>query len=980
MTDGGIMVLGICFNVLGPLHASRRGVALDLGHPQQRAVLAALVMREGAQVSAEQLVADVWGEEAPRTAVAALRTYIYRLRRILGDGQSPLIRSFGEGYVLAVEPETVDLATFVRALAEARGLRDAGDPEKAELCYAEGLALWTGPALAGVPGPYAEAQRTRLGDLRLSATEERLACAVNLGRGAEAAAELSVLVADHPLRERLRELQMLALYASGRQAEALAVYADTRHLLAEQLGVEPGPALRETQLRILKADPALTALTAHGARAVSVAPAPNHTDDAAPADPAPAHPAPTRPAPSTPSPVSAPAPSAVPVPAQLPADLPRFIGRTAELARLTSLAGESQHPPEIPVTYVVHGMAGIGKTTLAVHTAHLLAPRFPDGQLYINLRGFDPDADVVDPADALAQFLEALGIRPGDVPSTVAARAALYRSVLARRSLLILLDNARDAVQVRPLLPGTPGCLTLVTSRGWLRGLSVSHQAGALALGRFDSADARALLVSSLGELRSAAQAGAVDDIIGSCDGLPLALAVVAARAGHAPGDALGAVAEELRDARGGLDAFALGGDPAADPRAVFSWSYRALGSQAARLFRLLALHPGPDFTAPAAAALAALPKHRAALVLDELADAHLLTEHTTGRFTRHDLLRAYAEELVYAQDGEDDRREALLRLLDHYTHTAHIASRQLSPGRRPIPLDAARPGVTTEDIEDLAEATAWFTAEYRVMLRMLKLTVADGLDVYARHLAWVLENFLDGNDLWHEALAAAQLALEAARHLGDPAIEARARRGLARALARFGRLDEARDHLDASLRLLGDDGDPVTRAETHRLLSWVMEQQGVHGEALVQSRRALRLHLAAGRPLDVAVSLNSVGWSHARLGHYHQTLVVCRAALRVLEGFDQPRTEANTRHSLGYAHDRLGRRDDAVKHYERALKLFRDLDSRHDQAFVLDCLGDLHHGTGRGEAARAAWSEALDLLEQLEDPDAARLRAKLAT
>jgi DNA-binding SARP family transcriptional activator len=714
----------IRFSVLGPVRASRQGTELDLGHPQQRAVLAALLLREGSQVTVEQLTDDLWGQDVPRTAVPSLRNYIYRLRQILGDADAGLIRSLGTGYAVATGPETLDLAMFEHCLARARASRQAGGLAAAEESYAQGLALWNGTALADAPGPYAGTQRTRLGEMRLLAVEERLACAVELGRCAQAASELYALVTEHPLRERLRELQMLALYGAGRQAEALAVYARTRRLLNAELGVEPGPGLQKTHRRILAADPALNSLTTAATSVPAEAAAPATTTARAPA------------------------------PAQLPADLLRFTGRKDELNQVEASVPDGDGRAAA-ATSVIHGMAGIGKTALALHAAHRLISRFPDGQLYVNLRGFDPAATAFDPADALAEFLEALGTRARDIPASLSARSAKYRSVLAGRRVLVLLDNARDAEQVRPLLPGTPGCLALVTSRNQLFGLAVSHQARAIALGQFDARESGEFLASALGAARTEAQPDATDSIIESCAGLPLALAIVAARAAHSPELPLDIVARQLHASRGGLEAFTLDADPAANARSVFSWSYKALSPRAARLFRLLALHPGPDFTAQAAAALTAQPTDQARPLIEELANASLLIEHTHARHTWHDLLRAHAAELLHTHDGDEERGHALHRLMDYYTHTAHAASQALAPGRRPLPLADARTGVPREHFGDAQQATDWFTAEYRVILSLLRTATDLYLDDHARHLAWAPENFLHRQDLWQEALTA---------------------------------------------------------------------------------------------------------------------------------------------------------------------------------------------------------------------------------
>ncbi|MCT9076531.1 AfsR/SARP family transcriptional regulator [Streptomyces fulvoviolaceus] len=686
------MTEGTQFKVLGPVRVWRNGSELDVGHPKQRAVLAALLLRDGAQAQMEDLVDAVWGDDPPQTARGVLRTYVCRLRQTLADGGQDVIHRRTGGYALVSAPETVDLRRFEQLVSLAATARGAGDPERAAGRLREGLSLWQGTPLAAIPGPYAAYTRVLLAERRLAAAEDLLACDLDLGRHAQVAAEACALAAEHPLRERLRELQMTALYGAGRQAEALAVFDTTRRLLREELGVDPSAALREVHRRVLAADPTLgraatdprprlgsTTLSDSG-RADMASPSapPTPTGPAEPSAPAPVPPpstgpAPedgpaTRPAPTGPTdpsvrgcaavpnalpgpvdplgPACRGAPTALAVkPAQLPADLADFVGRCAEVERITELGTAADGAPS--PTVVIGGMAGIGKTTLAVRCAHRLAPRFPDGQLYVNLRGFDASHTPLPPITVLGMFLSALGMSHRDIPTTIDARAAQYRSLLAGRRILVLLDNARDAQQVRPLLPGTSGCLTLVTSRDQLTGLVAAHDARSVRLPLFDSAHGRDFMARRLGGPRVEADPTAVDEIVRRCGGLPVALAVVCASAVLRPALPLAAVAAELRQAHGSLDAFTDAGEDAAiDVRAVFSWSYDTLSPEAARLFRLLAVHAGPDVTARTVTGLVGLSERQARRVLGELSRAHLLSEQAPGQYVWHDLLRAYAAEL----------------------------------------------------------------------------------------------------------------------------------------------------------------------------------------------------------------------------------------------------------------------------------------------------------------------------------------------
>jgi hypothetical protein len=458
------------------------------------------------------------------------------------------------------------------------------------------------------------------------------------------------------------------------------------------------------------------------------------------------------------------------VPRQLPAAVPHFTGRAGELAALSRLleppAGASEASGGAVVISAIGGTAGIGKTALAVHWAHRVARRFPDGQLHVNLRGFDPSGSPVEPGEAVRGFLDALGIAAERIPATPEAQAALLRSLLTDRQMLIVLDNARDAQQVRPLLPGSPGCLVLVTSRNQLTGLAVAEGARLLMLDVLPDTEARELLARRLGARRASAEPGAVAELAGLCARLPLALSVVAARAGARPGFSLAALAAELRDARGRLDVLDTG-EAATSVRAVFSWSYASLSARAARMFRLLGLHPGPDLTVPAAASLAGVPVQQARDTLAELTGAHLLAEHLPGRLACHDLLRVYAAERAHADESEAERHSAVGRMLDHYLYTAYAASIALYPARDPIALCARQPAAEPEHIDGNDDALAWLVAEHRVLVMVIAQAARDGFDAYAQALPETLATFLDRHGHWHDCITSQRIALAAAERMG---------------------------------------------------------------------------------------------------------------------------------------------------------------------------------------------------------------------
>jgi DNA-binding SARP family transcriptional activator len=928
------------FAVLGPVRAWRDKTELDLGPPQQRAVLAALLVGEGAQVTLEELIDGVWGDAAPATAAPVIRSYVYRLRQVLGQDGPGYIQSAGGGYVLEPGPH-LDLARFTVLTAQARQARRSGAPAAAAACFAEGLGLWAGTALAGIPGPYAAAQRTRLGELRLTVQEEHLACAVDLGSYDQAAAELSALIAGHPLRERLRELQMHALYGAGRQAEALEAFRQASRLLRDELGIDPGPGLSTMHQRILSTDPALL------------------------------HPAQVLPLSSTASP---PVPDPASVPAQLPADIPHFTGRAGQLDALTALATDADGTVVITA---IDGTAGIGKTALTVHWAHQHATLFSDGQLYVNLRGFDPAATPLEAEAALRGFLDALGVPPERVPAGLDAQAALYRSLLAGRRMLVVLDNARDPAQVRPLLPGSPGCLVLVTSRSQLTGLAARDGAHSLTLDLLTPREARDLLARRLGAGRVTAEPAAAEELVELCARLPLALNITAARAVARPAFPLTTFAAQLRETRDRLTALDAGDSPA-DVRAVFSWSYRALSPAAARTFRLLGIHPGPDVTAPATASLTAVSRDQASAALDELSRAHLLTEHSPGRYAFHDLLRAYAAEQARAHDTDEVQHQALHRMLDHYLHTACAADRLLNPAQETITPASPQPGTIPEELADDQQAWRWLEAEYPVILAAIAQAAALGFDLHACRLPWTLMTFADRRGKWRDNLPVQAVSLAAAQRLGNPADEAFAHRVLCIFYGRLGADADDQAHGHRALELYQQLGDLAGQGAAHNNLAASLEQQGGHREALDHARQALELFRAAGHQAGQARALNAVGWYFSLLGDHQQALTHCQQALVLYRELDNQMGQAETLDSLGHAHHYLGHHRDAIECYRRSLDLRRTIRHRYDEAVTLTHLGDTHHAADDHDAARDTWEQAQAIFEDLRHPDAEQVRLKL--
>ncbi|MER5219987.1 AfsR/SARP family transcriptional regulator [Streptomyces flaveus] len=661
------------FEVLGPLRASRGEGELDLGFPQQRALLGLLVVQAGRPVPVSEIVDVLWAERPPASAMNVVRRYAGSLRRLLEPGLPPrapgrrLLPRAG-GYLLEADEDEVDLLRFRALTKQGKRAAATGRPEAALRHFTEALSGWRGPVAMGIPASarrhalFATVERELVDTTRMAA-DAALLC----GRTEQVLPRLRRAAELDPMDESLHARLVMALAASGLQAEALTAYEEVRRLLAEELGVPPGAELAVAHTRVLRQELRPTTPDRAKESTPSEPPAPFDRPGGLSLFAGPA--APGRFALPTHQPPGPPGPFALP--AQLPPDLKVFTGRRDELSTLRNITDAASAAAGTPATVLISGMAGMGKTTLAVHWAHRVADRFPDGQLYVELRGFDPARAPLDPAQALRGMLAALGVLPGRMPGSTDALAGLYRSLLAGRRLLVLLDDAADTEQVRPLLPASPGCLTLVTSRNGLPSL-IASGARPLRLDLPSVADARASLALRTGSERLAAEPAAADEIIARCGRLPLALAIVAARAVSRPDFPLAAIATELRHSRGSLDAFA-GPGGAADARAAFTASYRRLPPESARLFRLLSLHPGPDLAVDGAAALADMPARRTRRILAELADAHLLTEHTPGRYAPHDLLRAFAAELTQAHDSAAERRAARQRLLDHSSYVGGV-------------------------------------------------------------------------------------------------------------------------------------------------------------------------------------------------------------------------------------------------------------------------------------------------------------------
>jgi len=924
--------------VLGPVAAWNGDLELPVGQPRQQAVLAILAMRANRIISRSELVDAVWGHDAPTSAEGGVYTYVAGLRRILEPGRSlrgpgRILVSSSAGYVLHLVPNQPDATLFEQHLNRARQLRKNSDLAGAVAALDAALALWRGVAFSGVPGPFAETERARLGELRSAAREERADALLSVGRHEEVLPDLTVMVADNPLQERMRGLLMLALYRSGRQAEALRVYEEGRGVLAEELGIDPGTDLSRIHQQVLAMDPALD-VTSRAQVAVS----------------APVH-----------------------VPAHLPADAPGFSGRRDELRALHGMLDRNQ-----PIL-IISGTAGVGKTALAIRFGREVAKRFPDGQLYLNLRGFDPSLAPMDPAEALRFILDAIGVPTRSIPADMESRSALFRSIADGKRLLIVLDNAANPAQVRPMLPGSAYCLVVVTSRNDMAGLVAADGAMPVSLDVLGDGEARELLDRRLGPERVSPERAAADEIIAACARLPLALSIAVGRAASRPALALADLADELRQARGSLDALEAG-DAITDVRAVFSWSYDQLSEPAARMFRLLGVHPGPDISLSAAASLAALPRPEAGAALRELVRTSMVAERGHGRYTFHDLLRAYAAEQAEWHDPAPEQRAAIQRVLDHYLHTAMAAMVRLNPARAPLRLAPLVPGVAPAEVTDKHQALAWFEAETPVLLVLVNYAAGHAFDEHAWQIPWAMASYLYLRDRNQEWVVVQRIALAAAQRLADERALAHSHYQLAHAYARTGDTTAADPHVYQALELFRAIGDVASEALALHGLAWQLEAQGQYARALAHVLDALRMLKAVGNWWTQAMLENMAGWLYAHLDQQQEAMAHCQRGLGLHRESGNRMGQGAALHNIGYVYIQLGDFAQARSSYQQALEIYREVGTPLGESDALIGLGDVLAAEGDVMGARDAWTAAEQILDQFAHPDAEGVRAKLAT
>ena len=947
------------FTVLGAVSARRGDTELDIGPPQQRAVLALLLARGGQPVSLSELVDLLWTADPPASALNIVHRCIGLLRRVFEPGLPPraagrwLVRH-ADGYRLAADAETLDLLRFRELAQQGRDAAASGAPGPAVPLFTAALELCQGPCAGDLTAVKGHPLFTAVDQEYLAVAREAADAALAAGLAEQVLPALRQAAGRDPLAEPVQARLMRALAAAGRQAAALAVYEAVRARLAEDLGLDPGAELRAAHDLVLRR-PAPGEAAAPPGNLAEVSRSRRFGGAARAVPRAPGQPA-VR-------------------PAQLPADLAAFAGRRPETGYVAELVPLRPRSARGMPIVVIDGMPGAGKSALAVHCAHSVADRFPDGQLFVDLRGFG-SRQAVSPSEALRGFIAALGVPPERVPADLDGQAALYRSLLAGQRLLVVLDNARDDAQVRPLLPGTPGCAAIVTSRNCLNGLVASDGARLLTLDVFSPSDAREALRVRLGE-RVAAEPDAAEELVSLSGRLPLALALVAARAAARPRFPLSVIAAELRQAQGKLDVFSDAGLP--DVRAVFSWSYRMLSPAAAHLFRLLSLPPGPDISLAAAASLHGASRRETLAALAELTWARLLTEHRPGRFSLHDLVRSYAAELCAAADGAADRDAALARVRSYYLHSAHSARELLQAHEQTPPLDAPEPGAQPEQPRDYATALEWFTAEQRVLEVTVRWAAQHGNLRYTWQLAAELAHFYQRRGLWLDWDAMAQTGMNAARAADDRTGQAYMHRMIAGAAFYLRDSATALQELQRAQELYTALGLSTEHAYLHTNFGTVLAQLGRIDDAIAYHQRALELYRAAGLRTGEALAMECIGSCANRLGDHGQAIDLLTDALRIYQEVGDPGGEASALAGLGRSYHLLGDYGQAAGLAEQALRLFRATGSGAHVAKVLTALGDTRLATGDRAGAGACFHEALGILAELRLPHADDLRDRLA-
>ncbi|WP_229907991.1 AfsR/SARP family transcriptional regulator [Amycolatopsis oliviviridis] len=905
--------------------------AIALGAPRQRAVLAILAIRAGQTVSRTELIDGVWGTTAPPSVDGSVHTYIYGLRRALSvAGEDVLVRA-GSGYRLVLDPDDVDLAVAEAGFRRARELATAGGRSAAADVIAESLSLWRGTPLFGIPGPFAEAERVRLTKLRYQLIEERAELMLATGRHQELITELGEAVEAEPFRERLRAQHMLALYRSGRRADALAEFDMVRRLFVAELGLDPGTELRDLHLRMLRSDPSL-------------------------------------------EPAGTSIRTRSPIPAQLPHEVADFVGRAGEIEQLAKWRIGTASTGQALVISAIDGAGGIGKTSLAVRFARQVAPNYPDGQLYLDLRGFDPNRPPLSPSEALGHLLWALG--SSSRRQEPEAQASLYRSLLSGKRVLILLDNAVSTEQVRGLLPGVSSSLVLVTSRNRLSGLVARDGARRLTLGLLTEAEALELLRNAIGAERVDAEPAEAARLAQLCGYLPLALRVAAEKISSRSDRSLHELVENLIDEQ--LDALELDDDEMSSVRGIFSWSYDSLDPALARAFRYLGLLPGPDVGIAAAAALVGATGTETENLLRSLSDQHLLDD-SGDRFHFHDLIRTYAGELVKAQETEEERAAAMHSLLAWYLFSARSAIQRILPDYHLFPANLPSTPYDLPDLDSPEAARAWCALEALNVLALTERATELGEYGIAWQLAWCMyEHYYSTGQLteWRKLLT---VALVSAEQLEDPEPQMRILIQFGIASSRLGRNDEAVRHLERGVALARPAGNEDLLLRLLVNLASTLREMKQYDQGIQYAQEAFQLTKKFGGDYRTAGCLDSLCELYAESNQPEKALEYGAIGLEAARAAGASLLEANMLVNTAHAHRDLGDPAMALRQYEAALRLCRKLGDRYHEALALLGIATLQKQASRLAQARELAHRALDIFVRLDGEEADVARAFLA-
>ncbi|MFK3983258.1 AfsR/SARP family transcriptional regulator [Micromonospora sp. NPDC050397] len=956
--------------LLGPVEVvGPAGPALLVG-ARQRAVVGLLALKAGTVVPQWRLVDALWGQRPPRTAVKSLHSHIARVRSALTlCGLPDVLVTRDSGYALRLAPETVDAIRFEEYARRGREDLAAGEPARAVAGLRAGLGLWRHEvALADAePTGWGAAEVDRLGEVRLVAVEDRWDAELRLGRHAVAVGELERLLVEYPSRERLVGLFMLALYRSGRQTDALDAYQRLRVGLAEEFGVDPGPDLARLHTRILRRDPALDPepLPDPGATGTSSRPPGSAPPPASGTSDAPARSGPAEAGGHTTDGgghrTDGGGPS-MPTPRQLPAPVGFFTGRSPELSVLDRLLDDPE--ADLPLA-LISGPAGIGKTALAVQWGRRVANHFPDGQLFVDLRGHERDA-TLPPGHALSHMLRSLGVPADRVPAEPTEQASLYRSLLHGRRMLILLDNAGTADDVLPLVPGSAGTMLLVTSRSAIAALNTHHAVCPVSLDVLPVDEALAVLVRLLGAAAVERERAEAAELVRLCDRMPLALRIAAAKLASRPNRTIGTLVAELAGANR-LDALSVDGD-SRSVRTVFASAYRALSGPAARLFRLLGLHPGPTFHTLLAAAVADLGVTEARRIVDELVVAHLAVETGVDQYRFHDLIALFAQQCATVDETTPARDEAVHRIVDWYLAVATAANKVLDPGRDRVTAVLRHPPAQPPFPAEHHAALAFLDAERGNLLPVTRYAAQRGLPTAAWQLTYLLIGFYDSRGHWPERVEMCRWAVTAARQVNDPATEGLMLSGLGVALIMSRRFDAALSSLHEALPLMLASDDRRGAGHVYNNIAAAYSGLRRFDEAVTAFRHALAIHTASGYRLGIALALNNTGHTYVRMGRPELGTTDLAQALTISREVGNPRLEAAVLHSLGEADLGRGRLDAALDHLGQALLVYQAIGDRRYEAETMNGLGLALLRKGEPAAAISPLRRALSLTRDLAD------------